>query len=134
LLLVLAATLTFLYLDGPSATVAVTPSHVVVGNPFVRYQVPRQLFRGFSRDLPPGLMLADGTDIRLYAFAPALVGANARRYPAYHRRMTKLLAAMQAVPETPAEPAVVERKRIPNIVLAVAALLVGLVGIALTLS
>jgi hypothetical protein len=134
LALVLAGALAMLYLDGPAATIDVTPTALVVSNPYRRYVVPRLLISEVTGVFVPELGLRDGTTVTLVAFAPAIVGANYRRHTSYRRSVVRLAKAMDEIPEKPSQAGLAKRLRFGNLVLACAAVAAALGGCALTLA
>jgi hypothetical protein len=119
------------YLWGPAASILVTPTHVIVNNPYVRYEVPRVVIHGppIEGFWFPHLPLRTGVRIRLVALSLNLP----RGYPSQlGRHDQRSLAHMMA--EVPMREDAGSPRRIvrySNIILAV---LAALVTVAVTAS
>jgi hypothetical protein len=64
------------YLTGPAAAITVTPSRVVVDNPYRRHDIPREAIASTES---PWLLLKSGTTVRLAALSLNLPKAYPRR-------------------------------------------------------
>jgi hypothetical protein len=110
-----------IYLLGPAASIVVTGQSIVVNNPYLSYEVPRQLVDRVRYDsLAPRLVLITGDSVRLAALNLNLP----RGYPLHAgRHQQRSLAHMLAeIPEQRGGAAVSRSVRYGNVVLAAAAL------------
>ncbi|MDG4803919.1 hypothetical protein [Micromonospora sp. WMMD980] len=119
LLLVPIGTLVLLmYLAGPAAFVAVTRTHVVVGNPLVRYSVPRSLVDGVRIDgFGIELQVSGHSPIPIAALTPAVGGHNRVRPGGYRTRLDRIAALLEHTPATLVAGTMVRRHRYVHLVL-----------------
>ncbi|MEW2445039.1 hypothetical protein [Micromonospora marina] len=120
-----------MYLAGPAAFVAVTRTHVVVGNPLVRYSVPRSLVDGVRIDgFSIELQISGHSPVPIAALTPGAGPPNRWSRAARLRRIATLL---EYTPATLMAGTMVRRYRYANLVL-LAMDVLALVGMATYLS
>jgi hypothetical protein len=92
----------FAYLDGPAAYLAAGPARVVVGNSYVRYDVPRGRLVSTSTMELLGLYLVldDGSKIRLRVFDPAMRGSTYRSPGRSMAAANRILDVLRSAPVT----------------------------------
>lgn len=103
-LLPLLLTMAFVaFLGGPAAYLTVTPTHLVVANPVLRYVVPRSLADGVEptwlRSIQLRLRGRAPLDLRAVSPWQPKDGRPTRRQ--HERRLAAVLAALDAVPPAP---------------------------------
>jgi hypothetical protein len=116
----------FAYLDGPAVSFTVDPSQVVVGNTFVRYEVPRSRVNGFTtvEYLSLRMVLDDGRRISVRVWEPAMRAAMSIRPGTADARMRSVVELLERTPaRSDIGGPVVRRPRVGNILLAAAPLL-----------
>jgi hypothetical protein len=123
-----------MYLAGPAAFVAVTRTHVVVGNPLVRYGVPRSLVEGVRIDgFSIELQVSGHSPIPIAALTPGVGGYNRVRPGGYQTRLNKIAALLEHTPATLAAGTMARRYRYAHLVLLTVDVL-ALVGMVLHIS
>ncbi len=101
-----------MYLAGPAAFVAVTRTHVVVGNPLVRYSVPRSLVDGVRLDgFDIELRVSGHPPVPIAALTPSVGGHHRVRPGGYQTRLNKIAALLDHTPATPVAGTMVRRYR-----------------------
>ncbi|MFC0098186.1 hypothetical protein ACFFKH_11660 [Micromonospora marina] len=120
-----------MYLAGPAAFVAVNRTHVVVGNPLVRYDVPRSLVDGVRIDgFSIELQVSGHSPVPIAALTPGAGPPNRWSRVARLRRIATLL---EYTPATPMVGSMVRRYRYAHLVL-LAMDVLALVGMVTYLS
>ncbi|MCW3818609.1 hypothetical protein ONA91_29640 [Micromonospora sp. DR5-3] len=124
-----------MYLAGPAAFVAVTRTHVVVGNPLVRYSVPRSLVDGVRGidGLSIELRVAGHSPIPIAALIPGVGGHNRLTPGGYRRRFNEITALLDETPATLSAGTVVRRYRYAHLFL-LAVDVLALAGMVLYIS
>lgn len=133
--LTLIGTLVLLmYLAGPAAFVAVTRTHVVVGNPLVKYRVPRSLVDGVRIDgFDIELQVSGHAPIPIAALTPGVGGHNRVPTGGYQTRLNKIAALLDHTPATLVADTMARRYRYVHLVL-LAVDVLALVGMVLSIS
>lgn len=109
------------YLGGPAAFVAVTQTHVVVGNPLVEYTVPRSLVdgvQGYAR-LNIELHVSGHAPIELRALIPGLAAPQSLSAARYEKRFRAILDLMNQTPAAPTTGTIERRYRLVHVLLLV---------------
>lgn len=123
-----------MYLAGPAAFVAVTRTHVVVGNPLVRYSVPRSLVDGVRIDgFSIELQVSRHSPIPIAALTPGVGGHNRVRPGGYQTRLNKIARLLDYTPATLMAGTMVRRYRYVHLVL-LAVDVLALVGMVFYIS
>ncbi|WP_426512732.1 hypothetical protein ACPPVO_20100 [Dactylosporangium sp. McL0621] len=130
-----ALVVVFAYLDGPAVTFTVDPARVVVGNTFVRYEVPRSRITGFATAeyLSLRMVLDDGRKISVRVWEPAMLSVSSIRPGTADARMRPVVELVERTPAGPGPGGpVLRRPRVGNILLATAPVAAALVLIAVS--
>ncbi|WBC17363.1 hypothetical protein O7600_11235 [Micromonospora sp. WMMA1998] len=123
-----------MYLAGPAAFVAVTRTHVVVGNPLVKYSVPRSLTGGVRIDgFSIELRVSGHSPIPIAALTPGVGGHNRVRPGGYQTRLNRIARLLDHTPATLMAGTMVRRYRYVHLVL-LALDVLALVGMVLYIS
>jgi hypothetical protein len=126
--------LILLYLTAPAAAIIVTPSSVLVNNPYLQHIVPRHLIQGVRTDghWTARLLVDSARPVRLVALNLHLP----RGYPSSpnHRHAQLVVRLMAEVPQEASTGGVRRRVRYGNVALAALAISTGVSAAAYLLS
>jgi hypothetical protein len=123
-----------LYLTAPAASITVTPSSVLVNNPYVQHIVPRHLIQGVRTDgyWTARLLVDSARSVRLVALNLNLP----RGYPSYpsHRQAQMVVRLIAEVPQEANTGGLRRRVRYGNVALAAIAICTGVATTAYLLT
>lgn len=122
-----SAGLSLLYLATFAASVRVTPTHVLINNPYVQHVVPRRLVKGVSTKgyWIPRLLVDGGPSIRLVVLDRNLPKGYDNSAPS-HRQAQLIMRMIAEGPAQDSTAGVSRRLRIGNLVIASLTFIAGL--------